>query len=446
MKILLLADNTHPTTAVSDHILAITANSPHQWHVENPLINKVLHKTDLRPFDAIGLHYSIRPHNSYYLPKQLYQAIKRYPGVKFQFLQDEYQQARIAEHSIIDLNIDILFTLLRPDYYHLAYPELRMASVKLITILTGYVPAALSQLNPPVIAARKLDIFYRSRAVPFFLGTLGQEKVKIAEAVSQLARQYNLAVDISVREEDRIYGDAWFKHLMTSKAVLGTESGSSIWDYSGEIQQRILRFQQKHPRMSFNELHAKVLAEHEGNLIYSAVSPRVFEAAATKTTMIMFPGWYSGVCEAEKHYIVLEKDFSNFAEVVDKLRDDNYLQQIAENAYQDLILSGSYNPEQLGKLVCSELETCAHTKTIGIQQQNSRQELDENSKRYKLLNYYYCLKTEIKFVITNFLRLCFKSPEPLSKRLTHLYYGAKRYLLYLSPRLRSLISKQFHHN
>ena len=41
----------------------------------------------------------------------------------------------------------------------------------------------------------------------------------------------------------------------------------------------------------FHDIFENVLKPHDGKLIYSGISPRVFEAAALKTPLIMFPGW-----------------------------------------------------------------------------------------------------------------------------------------------------------
>jgi hypothetical protein len=41
------------------------------------------------------------------------------------------------------------------------------------------------------------------------------------------------------------------------------------------------------------------------------VSPKLLESARLGTALILFRGSYAGVIEPDKHYIPLEKDFSN---------------------------------------------------------------------------------------------------------------------------------------
>jgi hypothetical protein len=98
-----------------------------------------------------------------------------------------------------------------------------------------------------------------------------------------------------------------------------------------------------HPHADFWEVYENVLKTYEGNLVENTVSPRVFECAAHRTAMILFPGEYSGLVEPWVHYIPLQKDFSNMEEVVAALHDTNFLKALTERAYNDLIRSGKYS-------------------------------------------------------------------------------------------------------
>ena len=434
MKILFFCDDTHNTGAVSDHINAITKTSHHQWHIENPLSCKVLHKLDFNLFDAIGFHYSIRPNRSYHCPKVLFDKVRSFRGIKFQFLQDENYRSNDMMESLAQLGIDVLFTIVRPELVHQAYPGLK--KTKFVTVLTGYVPDNLKHIETPPIDERPIDIFYRSRTCPYWLGQLAQDKIRIAQGVRQLAKDHGLKVDLSVREEDRIYGAEWVRRLSGAKAVLGTESGASIYDFTGEIEKKTNHYLVKNPRASFEEVHQNILVPYENNLIYSALSPRVFEAAALKTPMIMFPGWYSGVCKPGEHYIVLEKDFSNFPEVVRQLKDSKGLQQLADRTYEDLILSGNYKQSILSKAVDQALESCMKTQLPLACTQDIAAFSKHVKAKYTILNMFLLAVAEFKFIITNFLRILFDRTYPRSHLIKKLYNGASLYFLLLKPRFK----------
>ncbi|MBT8506740.1 hypothetical protein B1F79_04690 [Coxiella-like endosymbiont of Rhipicephalus sanguineus] len=48
---------------------------------------------------------------------------------------------------------------------------------------------------------------------------------------------------------------------------------------------------------------------------YNQISPRHFEAVATKTLQILYEGEYSNILKPWVHYVPLKKDYSNFDEV-----------------------------------------------------------------------------------------------------------------------------------
>jgi len=241
------------------------------------------------------------------------------------------------------LGINVLFTLYPEDKIAKVWDQTRLPNVAVFTTLAGYVPDSLLNLETTPIATRPIDIGYRGRALPYWLGRLGQEKVWIAQGVLERAPYYGLCCDIGWLEEDRIYGEQWNVFIRSCKAMLGTESGASITDFDGSIQARVNEYMTSHPDADFFAVQRAVLMPYENNLVINVISPRMFEAIALRTALIMFPGHYSGLLQPWVHYIPLEKDFSNMDQVVEKLRDLEYLQTITQRAYTDLVASGHYS-------------------------------------------------------------------------------------------------------
>ncbi len=433
-NILLLADLGHHTGCLADHIRAITEHSPHHWYVENSLTCKVLHKLDLNMFDAIGFHYSIRPHHYYYLPKQLYRKIKAFNGLKFLFLQDEYRDVSTVEDCILDLGIKLFFTLVREENIAKAYP--RLSGVTMVPILTGYVPDELCNLDAPPIKDRSLDIFYRSRVNEYWLGELAQDKVTIAEGFEKIAPKHNLKIDVSVREEDRIYGKAWFEKLASARAVLATESGASIWDYDGSIERLTRKYLHKHPRASFKETREAVLQPYEANIVCSALSPRIFEAAALRTPLIMFPGYYNGICQEDIHYLKLEKDFSNIDDIIVKLKDDSYLTKITTRAYDDLIASKQYAQHKLSAIVAYNIDANIYDQEnrMFYSSEETARNLHKIKRKFYFLSLFYVASVEVKFIAHNAFKLVFDKRYSAKSKVLMLFKGAHRYLAYLIPR------------
>ncbi len=155
-------------------------------------------------------------------------------------------------------------------------------------------------------------------------------------------RRAGLATDIAWREEDRIYGDDWFRFLGNCKATLGTESACNVFDRDGTLALAVQRELVVNPSATYEEIHAKFLKDVDGQIVMNQMAPKIFEAIACRTALVLFEGRYSGILVPEQHYIPLRKDFSNVDDVLQRLHDDAALEAMAQRAYDDVILSGKY--------------------------------------------------------------------------------------------------------
>ena len=124
--------------------------------------------------------------------------------------------------------------------------------------------------------------------------------------------------------------------VANSKAVLGTESGSSFVDFTGEVQGRVEAFERDHPEAPFDVVRDQFLEGRDGEIVIHVISPRCFEAAALRTLMVLYPGTYSGALEAGRHYVPLARDHSNMAEVVAIIRDPDRAGPIINRAYREV--------------------------------------------------------------------------------------------------------------
>ena len=91
------------------------------------------------------------------------------------------------------------------------------------------------------------------------------------------------------------------------------------------------------PQAGYDSIHDEILSPHEDQIYYRMITPRSFEAICMKTVQVMYPGEFSGILEAWRHYIPLERDFSNLKDVIDAIKDNYLLQEIADRAYDDII-------------------------------------------------------------------------------------------------------------
>jgi hypothetical protein len=343
-SILLLCRTARREAAnIAEHINALTRLSRHKVHPFNPVDRPdATALLDLDEFDVVVIHYSIAVTIERYLPEVLRDKISRFQGLKVQFIQDEYRWVDAVTARMRELGIDLLYTLVPEREVPKVYGE-RVPGMKTITTLAGFVPDELVNRLTPPLSERTIDVGYRGRTIPYWLGRLAYEKYAIGKDFLEHAAPHGLRCDIAVGEGDRIYGERWNRFLASCRATLGTESGASIADFDGSIEATVKNYLVRNANATFEEVEREVLAPHEGNVVINVISPRQFEAAALRTAMVLYPGEYSGVVEPWTHYIPLEKDFSNVAEVVERIRDPSFLVELTDRTHAELVASGRYS-------------------------------------------------------------------------------------------------------
>jgi len=343
LSILLLADDQkgHPNT-IHDHIQAFRRYSRHRIELFNPRGLQRSRFLDLDEFDVVVVHYTLVVIWDDYLAPGFRERVAAYDGLKVQFLQDEYRWVDEITMMINDLGIDILYSVVPPSQVESVYGD-RLPNTEILTTLTGYVPDALVGLAAPRLGDRLIDVGYRGRSVPYWLGRLGHEKVEIGRGFLARAADTGLRCDIAWTESARIYGERWNRFVESCRAMLASESGSSIIDHDGAVERAVRAHLAAHPTAAYEEVEEAVLQPYATGPSLNATSPRIFETAAHRTAMVMFPGEYSGVVRPWEHYLPVAKDFSNFDEIVENLRDLPRLEEMAIRAYFDLIESGDYS-------------------------------------------------------------------------------------------------------
>ena len=264
---------------------------------------------------------------------------------KIAFFQDEYHHCPGRFEFIKRAGIDVIFSLLEPEEVPKVYGTYT-PGVPVEYTLTGYVSDDLVEkarrwTRPQ--SQRPIDVGYRARPLPFYMGRGSQEKTGIADEFVRRTAQLPLRLDVKTAEEDRIYGDDWYRFIGNCRAMLGVEAGVSVFDLDDGARSACDAVLAENPDADFATVHRLALAPYEGRIAYRTVSPRVFEAAAFRTCLVLFEGRYSGVLQPMVHYIPLKKDFSNLEEVLRLLQDESAVNQITERAYQDLIASGAYS-------------------------------------------------------------------------------------------------------
>jgi len=295
-------------------------------------------------FDIILLHYSLFG-QKYVLFNDFMEYLKNSrSSYKIAFFQDEYHYCQQRFKFLNDYNFNCVYTLLHPDYFKDVYEKYTRVP-RIIPTLTGYVDDNLiknaKKYSQPD-SMRDIDIGYRARKLPWYMGKGAQEKSEIGERFIEYVKGTELKLDIAYTEGSRLYGNKWYKFLGNQKACLGAEAGASIFDIQDVVRPEYERLKAENPSITYAEMSERLLNKWEGKIPNRVISPRIFEAAAFHICQILYEDKYQGILKPMVDYIPLKKDFSNFDEVIELYRDTRFRKQIIENCYQDLITSGNY--------------------------------------------------------------------------------------------------------
>lgn len=355
MEVLLLCDyRPEGAATVTDHINALCRDTGYRVS-KLSILGNLPDALDLERFDAILIHYSLILSNDNYVSAESRDKLRAFGGVKAVFIQDEYRWVNRAVEALAYIGADILFTCVPDDEIEKVYSPAALPGLLMINTLTGFVPGELLSIRPLDYSVRKLDIGYRARKLSALFGQLAREKWLIADRFVDDAHRRNLLVDISCRESDRLYGQDWIHFMRNCRAMLGSESGASIFDFKGHLQPAIEQYEREHPEASFEEIEDRFFKGQDGLIRMNQISPRCFEAAALRTLMILYEGHYSGALQPWRHYVPLKKDHSNMDEIIAALRDRDVWTRIVECAYEEVACNPAWSYRMFGQQVGAAL-------------------------------------------------------------------------------------------
>ncbi|MDF3048008.1 MAG: tuaH [Candidatus Midichloriaceae bacterium] len=306
---------------------------------------------NLSCYDCLVLHYGATLYNSTIaLLQGLIKEIKAFPGLKVYFAQDEYTTPAFAVSRIKEMGIHHIFSCANSEEtFRAIYSKSKLPNLTFSTVLTGYIPDNMYKSTFPSLEERPLDIVYRGNTLGIAWGALGAEKFQIGMKMKKVLQDHKFTYDIEWKSDKKIYGSDWVNFLKSGRTTLCTESGASLIHHDIKTRDILL------PTIdiakacdTYEEFEHKTssFAKHlinDGKHTISCIPPKAFEAIACGTVLVCYEGWYSGAIKPDVHYIPLKKDWSNIEDVLSKIKDISYLEQIQKTAYNDIILSGKYS-------------------------------------------------------------------------------------------------------
>lgn len=374
MKILIiyqLAEKTERST-IYEHLYSFRKFNPgHQFHYVNVFktIPSFLKKIN---YDAVILHYTYLAGDRFLADRTSWdlktKSLEEISGYKIAIPQDEYDHTDRLCELFKKINLSVVYTCFNnDDDIKKAYPFEKSGVKKFFKVFTGYVDESkLQSLRGKILnfKDRPIDIGYRARMLPAYFGRHGQLKYQLVNLFNDAVKNRTLITDINntndtfgVENKQLVkHGDSWYSFLLSCKAFVGCEGGSSLLDFDGSIKEKIIAYTSIYPQATFDDIEENCFPDLDYNISCFALSPRHFEAAMTKTLQILVEGEYGGIFKPWIHYIPLKRDFSNIDQVLDTLVDYQQCQLIVDRAFEDIVLSGNYTYKRFVNEVIDELK------------------------------------------------------------------------------------------
>lgn len=323
---------------------------------------------DLNEFDAIFHNYCARlPFDGYVSPAYI-EKLKSFRGVKLVAVQDEYENTNKLKTAIQAIGFDVVFTNAAGETIEAIYPRREFPDTEFITVLTGYVPEDLEGRGHAALPLRDrpIHIGYRCRVLPAYYGRLGHDKFEIGRRMREICEARGIPHDIEWSDDKRLYGDAWYQFIGRCRTNLGAESGSNAFDFDGSLKATYETLSEARGGPAPYEEFYRHTDPVEARFDFGQISPRVFEAAALRTPLILFSGKYSDAIRPDEHFIELKKDFSNVDQVLARLDDIEGLQAMAERTYRRLVASGDFSYRSFCRLVADTVERKAAERKVPL--------------------------------------------------------------------------------
>ena len=273
-------------------------------------------------------------------------ALAGFHGIKIAAVQDEYDQTDAVKAFFLTIGLDIVLTNVPAEWVRRVYSEPGFDQVEFLSVRTAYLCACDDQPVITPLAERPIPLGYRGRELPWRFGDLGWHKAEVGRQFRRACERRDIRCDIAVDEDSRFQSDAWLQFVSRCRVMLGTPSGSNIFDFDGSLARRLAARFRENPKLRYDEVRDEVLA-HDVGVDMGQVSARIFEAVSRGTALALIRGSYSKVIEPDEHYVPIEPDYSNVDEVLDRILDVPAMQAMAERAFAHVMADPANRYEAL---------------------------------------------------------------------------------------------------
>ena len=362
IKVLCLyASNSLFTQTVEEHITSFKNYLPFDvYYAHSVLIENDISFLD--DFDVIIIHYSCGLYHPTYFSKKIKEKLNKLDCLKIVFAQDEYDNTNLLVENINYIKANLYYTCV-PESLHKKIFKNINKDVKIISNYTGYIYGEYfySQAD---IQNKDIIFSYKTRPLHPKYGTLGYNKVYIANFFKKYCLDKSISHVISSSEEERFYWNDWSNLLRRTKSMACSASGSRVFDFDGSIKKSI---DQKYGLETFSKYEKfvenfnvyknivkKLEIIEEPYKDMDQISPRFFEMMIHSTIPLVYGNFLPNDFKPYENFIPFDFNEKNLDDVFAMVNDETYQKKIVTNNIEYL-RSGKNNYKSFIRLVEFEI-------------------------------------------------------------------------------------------
>ena len=243
------------------------------------------------------------------------------------FLQNEFRNLPYLIKNYELLNANILVSQLPQKTAEKLYKG--KINAKIVSV-----PHAMSSRHKIKIinhTKRTIDLGNRIANYALYLGNIGRSEV-IPKFMQKIKKNKKIKIDFSQDPRKRFTGPNWINFLKNCRTAISSESGSYFLQWNDSLRHKINKMEEINPKISFRYVYNNILNKSSSHVQASCISSRQFDSIASGTCNILVEGNYSNLLEPDVHYINLKSDLSNCDEVIEKIMDHKFTENIAKKA------------------------------------------------------------------------------------------------------------------
>ena len=298
---------------------------------------------------------------------------------KIVFAQDDYWYSEVRDYFYVSYGINLVHLVCPQESWDELVPQFIAKGGKTKQGYTTYVTPYIKSLSnfKKDWANKKFDLVYKATKNPKVPNHIGEVKGLIGDIFLRnitVEDLKNFNLDLS-NQGKLLTGENWYRYLTNSRAMLGSNSGSSVLLRNKKMRNKLLDYKKKYPQKKAIEIEQRILDKCERGKDFTAISPRNLEAAALGILQVLVEGSYSDMLYPGRDFLMLKEDGNNAKEILNSLRDSEKCKQIIIDSKNSLLCNEKLNSE----VIISD--TIAFVKSF--QQNDTQINFHELQKKYR---------------------------------------------------------------